>query len=140
MITGESHIEWDANKLLNAVEVIIEDVTRSGAEAIADDARSILKNAGYDELASQIEVKESKFKEGGFIIIAQGPGNYTKYYASFVELGHFSSVYGKYKRGGAKSLKGISPVHIKRKPYLRPALANNKKKILRDFKDELAKI
>ena len=101
MSNVQATIKWDARPYVDQVRKIIEDVIEEGAKATAEDAKRILERAAPDStgtLASQIDVKASKYKEGGYIVEAQGPGNYNiittpggkvrrRYYASFVELG-----------------------------------------------------
>lgn len=112
----------------------INEVVEAGAESTAEDAkRNLERNASNEALrsqlgrkhvaakstgtlASQIEVKASKFGDGGYIVEAQGAGNYDievsktgkvrrRYYASFVEL-------------GTSKMEGLG--------YLRKALRRNK--------------
>ena len=128
-------VEWNDKDFLGKLANVLEMATKNGAEIVAEKARNILTGQGADELSGQIAVEPSQYRDGGFIVIAQGKWNYDRFYASFRELGHYSSVYGKYKRpkAGMGSLKGISPVHIEKKPYLRPALARSKKAISAQF-------
>lgn len=115
-----SRIVWNDKYLLGAVKVIAENVAEEAAGWILNDARMFLAAKARHptgKLSSEIEIKKSKFPDGGYIVQAQGPGNYDKFYASFVELGTFKD----------EAL-----------PYLRPALHKNKAKILRRFKEMLS--
>ena len=78
-----------------------EDIVKECAERVSEDAKRNLERLAPDGtglLASQIEVKASKFKGGGYVVIAQGAGNYSfvkakngtmrpRWYAIFAELG-----------------------------------------------------
>lgn len=110
---------WKSKEFLKKVQSAVEVAAKEGAELVAEDAKNILmKNARNPtgELASQIEIKTSRYKDGGYIVQAQGPGNYTKYRATFVEL-------------GTSKMQAI--------PYLRPALKKNKRRINKIFRDQL---
>ena len=134
-------LEWNDKWLLKSVAKIADIKTKESAERICKEAIRVVRKGSTKKLSEEIKVRPGKFKEGDWVVEAQGKGNYTKYYAIFVELGHYSSVYGKYKRpttGG--SLKGISPVKIPKKPYLRPSLNKDKRKLLRSFSNALDKM
>ncbi|MFH2075421.1 MAG: HK97-gp10 family putative phage morphogenesis protein [Pseudomonadota bacterium] len=107
--------EWNDRELLKDVGNAVEVACMEGAEAVAATARRMVKKK-TGTLAGQIEVKASKFKDGGAIVQAQGPGNYGKFYATFVELGTHKDP---------------------KQPFLRPALAANKRKIQRNFEDKI---
>lgn len=114
-----NRIVWHDKKFTAEVQEVADEVAEEGADMVLNDAQQILmRDAKHPtgKLASEIEVKKSKFKDGGFIVIAQGPGNYDKFYATFVEL-------------GTHKMDAI--------PYLRPALHKNERKIQRMFKDRL---
>jgi len=119
--------EWNDDELLKDVGNIVEVVCMEGAEAVAATARRMVKKKTRT-LAGQIEVKASKFKGGGAIVQAQGPGNYDRYYASFLELGAWVHPYGN---------KNAPKVKLEKQPFLRPALAANKRKIQQAFQDKL---
>ena len=136
MATGFT-LEWHDKELLKKVNTIADAVAKKGAGLVLKDARKLVP-VDSETLKREIELKQGKFKDGDYVVEAQGPGNYTKFYAKFVELGHYSSVWGTYVRPkGGGSLKGISPVRIPKKPYLRPALNKNKKRIQKMFKDAM---
>jgi len=109
-------IEWRGKEVLKAVDKAVKASARDAADYVARDARS---RAPWDTgvLAQSITIEESKFKDGGWLVVAQGPKNYDRYYASFVELGCNK------KR------------NLKKQPYLRPALYNNLDHIRRLFVD-----
>jgi len=83
-------INWDARAYTREVEAALNEVVREGALRTEEDAKRNLERMAPDStgtLASQIAVKASQYKNGGWLVEAQGHGNYTKFYASFVELG-----------------------------------------------------
>ena len=139
-MTAGFRLEWNDKALLKNVSKITDIKTKQGAEQVLKDAkRRVHKDTRT--LVGEIKLKRGKFKQGDWVVEAQGTGDYTKYYAIFVELGHYSSVWGTYVRPrGGGSLKGISPIHIPKKPYLRPALNENKRKIMRSFTNALDKM
>lgn len=135
-----SRIEWHDKELIKKIERVADEVSKKGAMAVQKDARRYVpKESGT--LANQIKVYKNTYRNKdtiGYRVEAQASGDYDKYYAIFVELGHYSSVYGRYKRGkSGGSLKGVSPVHIPKQPYLRPALKRNKGKIKRMYQDAM---
>ena len=125
-------------KWRNMAEVIKEireplhAVTRKGAEMIAKEARrnapvgkdtwvSAGRSGGAmanSHLKDKIDVRKSKFKDGGYIITAHGSGNYDKFYASFVEL-------GTYKMAA--------------QPFMRPSIKRNRPRIQRMWQEALNK-
>ena len=107
--------EWNDTKLLNKVDDLIEESARSGAVKVAQAARSL---APWDSgvLATSIKIEKSKFKDGGYMVVAQGPNNYDRFYATFVELGTYKT---------------------RPQPFLRPALHQNKESIRREFENKL---
>ena len=83
-------IQWDDRAFMREVQMALNEVVKDGAERTEEDAKRNLERAAPDStgtLASQIDVKASQYKDGGYLVEAQGRGNYTKFYASFVELG-----------------------------------------------------
>ena len=121
-------LEWNDKQLIRKVEAAVKIATKKGAEAVAADARrNIMRIAKSPsgQLAREIDVRTSKYKNGGHIVYAQGPGNWTDpYHAIFVEVG----TPGKDKRYNHKQ----GPL-----PYLRPALKKNKNKIESSFEGTL---
>ncbi|MCP4704011.1 MAG: hypothetical protein GY865_05320 [candidate division Zixibacteria bacterium] len=138
-------IEWHGKKALVTIDSALGRVNKRVAQNIMEDAKRILKRKSKSRsetsLLEQFDVRKSKYKSGGYLVYCQGPGNWKPpYRASFVELGGYSSVYGTYKRKGAKSLKGISPVYIEPKPFLRPAARKNKRKAQRMYQEALDRL
>ena len=109
---------WNDKELLGRVGNAVEVATKEGAEAVARDARALApRDSG--RLALEIDVRKSKFKDGGYSVMAQGPGNYDRFYAIWVEL-------------GAPKTR-----NVKAQPFLRPALRKNKQKIMKAFEGKL---
>lgn len=110
-------IEWHGKKVEARIKDIANAVSRDGAVLIARHARQAIPwDTGV--LATSVEVKKSRFEDGGYMVIVQGKGNYEKYYASFVEMGSYKDA---------------------AKPYLRPSMHKNKHKIRKMYKDALLK-
>jgi len=113
-------IVWNVKDVLKAVDRIAEEVAEEGAGLVLKDAKRLLMSRAKSptgELASQIDVRKSKFKDGGFLVMSQGPGTWKPpYRATFVEL-------------GTHKMDAI--------PHLRPALRKNKTKIHQLYKDRL---
>ena len=104
--------EWNDIALLSAIDRIKDEANEKGAQAVAATARRNVKKDTRD-LEISIIVKKSKFKDGGHIVEASGG---KKFHASFVEL------------GTSKDMK---------QPFLRPALAANRRKIFKNFENKL---
>lgn len=123
------NLDWHGKELIAEVEGACEDAVNAGAEKIARDARRLVpKNTRG--LEKSIHVK--KFKKTGVIgayIKAGEKGR--EHIAGFVELGTPGEVFK------TKSKKGQLRTPIKAKPYMRPALKKNKRKIRRDFQNKL---
>ena len=133
-------LEWFDKDIIHNVAVIADGVTKKAAKEVLQNAvRRVAKKD--HKLAQQIDVYPNTYRDKvkiGYRVQAQAPGDYDKYYAIFVELGNYSSVWGKYKRPkGGGSLKNISPVHIEKKPYLRPSIKAEKRKLANRFRNKL---
>jgi len=110
-VNADFRTEWHGDEVEAEVANVIRTNCREGAEMIAKDAK-ILCPKDTGELSESIEVVESQFRDGGFLVVAQGPGNYDRYRASFVELGTYKDA---------------------AQPFMRPAMHKNKRKIQRKF-------
>jgi len=106
-------IDWNDAEVIRKVDKIIDEVSEKGAEKVAADARRLVP-VKTGALKKSIEVKKSKYKDGGHVVVAGGGD---LFYASFVELG----------RAGALA-----------NPFMRAALRYNKPKIRKAFKDALS--
>lgn len=110
-------VKWrlSSNEVAAIIQGEMDEVCKEGAEMIAEDARSLApKKTG--KLASEIDVRTSKYEGGGYVVEAQGAGNYDKYYAAFVEVGTHK---------------------MAAQPYMRPAVKKNRKKIQKLMQDKL---
>ena len=108
-------LKWYDKELIKKVNTIADSVAKKGADLVLKDAKRFVPIKS-GTLKSEIELKRGKFKDGDYFVQAQGPGNYKKFYATFVELGTHNT---------------------KKKPFLRPALNRNKSRIQRMFKDAM---
>ncbi len=114
-------VEWFADKVLDKVNVIVDDVSKEVAECVQADAKRLLKQKAKTTtergLMDQFSVQKSKYRGGGWLVWSQGPGKWRKpYHASFVEMGTFKD---------------------EAKPFMRPAAKKNKRKAKKMFKDAL---
>ena len=114
-------VEWFSKKLIRNIRDIIDDISEQGAEWVAADARRLVPvskkpDGEIDHLKTRLDVRKSKFKDGGYSVYAQGPNNYDKFYAIFVELGTSK---------------------MTARPFLRPALRRNKRRIMDAYKNKL---
>ena len=117
LIGDHGRIEWNDKAFMKSAISDADEIAYKGAQMVASDARSILMSRAKHptgKLAGEIEIKHSKFEGGGAIVQAQGPGNYDRYYATFVELGTHRSV---------------------AVPFLRPALQRNRNRIHKMYQD-----
>ena len=117
-------IDWFGEKVLEATNSVVTKVSKEVAGDVLEDAKAILKRKAKkttaDGLLSQMDVKKSKFDDGGYIVRVQGPGNWHKpYHASFVEMGTYKD---------------------EAKPFMRPALRKNKGNANKKFQEALDKL
>ena len=112
---GNVFLEWNDKGWIDYVRQAVEEASKEGAEIVAKEARRRVKKR-TGKLHDEIDVRVSPYKDGGWSVFAQGPGNYTRFYAAFVELGTSDTV---------------------AQPFLRPALNANKRKINKIFKDKI---
>lgn len=117
-MSGGSLIDWHDKAVLKEVGNVVETATEEGAKIVAAAAKGLVP-VRTGALRDSIKVKPSRFEDGGHLVQAQGSGDYDKFYAIFVELG----------------LKKTR--NMKARPYLRPALHQSKRKILKLFDGKL---
>ena len=88
---GDITIDWEDKAVMQVIQNAMELTCKEGAEVVAEYAKQNLERSAPDStgrLASEIEVEPFKFKNGvGWGVVAQAPGKYGKYYASFVDTG-----------------------------------------------------
>lgn len=134
-----SNLIWDDKELIRDIKSAAVRATERGAKKVLKKAKQNVRQkskAPTGKLESEIDVSKlriDKNKEAAaFAVIAQGPSNYTRFYASFVECGgHALYPYGN---------KKAAPVYIPARPFLRPAVRSVKRGILSDFDGVLDKI
>ena len=98
-------VEWNSKPVINAIDKNVAKTEKRIAQMVRRTAMALTpKRSGT--LRSEIKVSVSKFKGGGYYVQPQGPRNYTRYYASFVEFG---------------------TSHTGAQPYMRPAIKKNER-------------
>lgn len=114
-------VEWYAKDVLKQTQNAVRTVSKDVAQDVERDAKRILKQKAdkttADGLLSQFEVQKSKFKDGGYVVIVQGPVNWRPpYHASFLEMGTYKD---------------------EAKPFLRPATKKNRRRANRMYQEAL---
>lgn len=117
-------VQWYEKEVLNAAKVVLGRVSKEVAENVMNDAKRILRQKAKTTtdrgLLSQFDVRESKFKDGGYLVYCQGPGNWhPPFHASFLELGSFKD---------------------EAKPFMRPARKKNISKANKMYQDAMDKL
>ncbi len=130
---------WFDKEVINAVKIILKDVSYEVAKKVRDDAIRILKQKASNPtemgLADQFDIIPSKLDETSFLVWCQGPRKWwPPYHASFVELGAFSAEWGRYKKGDK------SGAYIHPKPFLNPARKKNIREANRMYQKALDKL
>jgi len=131
-------LDFDNAAFITLTDKVCDEAAKKGVEKVMRDSKTFLGSKtkgghGSAGLAGEIKIEPSKFKGGGWALEAQGPNNYKRYYAVFVELGHRSSMFGRYSR--KEHNIESSPVTVAPIPYLRNPLKANKQYIINLFKD-----
>jgi len=111
-------LDIDSEPFLKLVKKEADKVAKDQAGKLIAESRQYLMTRAKSptgKLASEIKVERSKFIGGGYAVEAQGPGNYDRFYATFVELG---------------SIRNPEPI-----PFLRRPLEARKPRILEAYKD-----
>ena len=126
------NFEWHDKEVLNAAKIVLGNVSKEVAENVMNDAKRILKQKAKTTtetgLLDQFDVRKSKFKDGGWLVYCQGPGNWHEpYHASFMER-------------GAPNKEGKRHGAVEAKPFMRPAKERWKRKANRMFQDGLDKL
>ena len=136
-------LEWNDEEVLRDIGKITAKVTKEGAKKVMRDARRycpVEKTGKADKwgnrpgsLRASIRIQKSKFKGGGYLVVAGGKGSWgDPFYAPFVELGTPGTTYQTRapKRSGAR-------LAVQAHPFIRKALARNKRRIRQMFRDAL---
>ena len=110
-------VVWYGKAVLGALQIALEEVESESALRIAKDAKSLCPAGKTGKLRDSIEAKQSKYRDGGWIVSAgfEKDGNN---YASFVEF-------------------GAPTYRIKKQPFLRPALNAEKKRFMKRLRAKL---
>lgn len=118
-ITTGQHFKiiWRGDEVLRRGGAAAQNASKVGAKIVEQTAKSYAP-VKTGKLKSEIKIRRSKYEHGGLAIEAQGPGNYTRFYALFVEIGTDK---------------------MKAQPYLRPALERKRRTLDRIAQNELNK-
>ena len=108
-------LEWNDKEWIELVQQATDEACEEGAEMVLKDARKLVPKR-TKKLHDEIDIRKAPYEDGGWSVLAQGPGNYDRFYAIFVELGTSDT---------------------RAQPFLRPALNKNKRKILKNFRDKI---
>lgn len=124
-------LDWNGAEVTAEVRRACKKVVFDGAKDIAIDAKM---NVSVDrgDLLSTITVKTWEKQDAIGAYVTAGEED-LGHIANFVELGTPGTIY----KSGKK--KGADRTPVKAKPYLRPALKKNKRKILAKFNGALKK-
>jgi len=112
-------IDLDPEALIKETKKECDRVSKIAAQKVLKDAKTyIAAHAKHPtgKLASEIKIEESHYEGGGWAVEAQGPRNYDRYYATFIELGG--------------TIRTPTPI-----PFLRSPLNANRTYIKNLFKD-----
>ena len=115
---AEIKLFFDNAAFIKLTETACDGAAQKAVDKIIPESKAMLQSEAKHptgKLASEIKLSKSRFLGGGWGIEAQGPGNYTRFYATFVELG---------------SIRNPQPI-----PYLRNPLKANRNNIINLFKD-----
>ena len=123
-------IQWRGDEVLRLAAETTQKSCKVCARIIQQQAKSFVpKDTG--RLKSEIAVGRSQYEYGGWAVIAQGSGNYERFYALFVEIG---TGYGRRAKMRPGKLRISDP-----QPYLRPALESKRRVIERINQKAIAK-
>lgn len=129
-------LEWNDKKLIAQVGTVTDRICQEGAEMIAQDMRrGVPVKTG--ELKDTIQVRKSKFKDGGYIagVFSDDSAKWEETLgarAIFVEYGHASP-----SRGRSNVKRNNITKTVPAKPFIRPALRKNRRKIAKRFEGAL---
>ena len=124
-------MKWNEEKLTVDVRGACKKAVLMGARDVAIDAKMLVP-VDNGNLLSSIEIKTWEKHDAVGAYVTAG-GKDMGHIARFVELGTPGKVYKRGKK------KGSERTPVKAKPYLRPALKKNKRKILAKFNGALKK-
>jgi HK97 gp10 family phage protein len=139
-ISGDKEIQRMFAGLTKAVQnKILRPAFRKGAKIVQADAKRIapVKSGLLKSSIKVRRIKSLKRGEVGFNVIT-GKGDFKgeTYYAAFLELGH---KLGKRPSKGEKESNGDNRKEVSPKPFLRPAMENNRERVIAFIKAEIRK-
>jgi HK97 gp10 family phage protein len=106
-------VEWNDKRVLRAVDREVDKVERRLSQMVRRTAQALAPKL-TGTLAIETTVKKSKYRDGGYIVQSQGPGNYSRYYASFVEFGAHNAPAQPFLRPATNKYKIIGKLLLKR--------------------------
>ena len=137
-------IDWEDEELLKNVSTLIDQVTEQVASTAVNIAQKLVR-VDTGTLRSEIEMTKSRLSPGTWIVEAQGPGNYSEFYATFLELGHHSSQGGRFTRNKNKIKAGTAKpmaggVWVPGHPFMRPTLKRIRRIMRKSMKDAIGDV
>ncbi len=115
-------IEWNDKELVAEIKTAVKAGTGAGAKRIFNSAKGtsdFIDDTG--NLRKSIKMYPSKFKDGGYIVVATAP------HAYLVEYGHAIVERGGFDEGGV--ITGYVPPH----PFMRNAVKKNRARAEQDI-------
>lgn len=144
-MSDDVRIDWNEGNVIDAIDNATDRVMAEGAELVAETARRLVP-VKSGRLKRSIRVARSKYKNGGYIILVGKQVDKKAYYAPFVELGTPGTVR---RVGGARTVRTAAGRRRRRgrarrtptaaKPFLRPALQANRRRIIELYRGALDK-
>lgn len=106
-------VVWNDDKVLRDIDRKTDRVEKRLAQMVKRTAQA-LTPVRTGTLRSEIKIRVSRFEDGGYMVQPQGPGNYSRYYASFVELGTSDTAAQPYLRPSFKKHQRTGHIMLKR--------------------------
>ena len=106
-------VEWNSKPVIDAIDKNVAKTEKRIAQVVRRTAMALVPKIS-GTLRSEIKINASKFKGGGYYVQPQGPRNYTRYYASFVEFGTSRAGSQPYMRPAIKKNERLGHVMLKR--------------------------
>ena len=138
-------VEWYGAKIFREAEKVVETNEAKAARRIEKEAKRLCPVGDFEraakpgdkawksrrpgKLKEAITAKESKFKDGGWIVYVPAQGSDT-YYVRWVELGAPKRERQQWQTAG-------HAYPVPRQPFLRPALEKERKKYFLGVKTDL---
>ena len=135
-----ARVEWYQERYTRKVRTALEDLSKETADKIADTMKRLVPvgdwerkpGAGWKErkpgtLRDSIRVSRSKYRGGGYVVVA---GGYNAYYAKWVELGAPARSHEQWRAVG-------HAYPVPRQPFMRPALRKHSPGFVRNVQRAL---